>query len=59
MKARKLSDSKSLEKRPVLIASLAKDNVCGFFKLLLDIDKRNHPKLYEDQKSRNSSHSAI
>lgn len=48
MKARKLTSAKSQENKPILNVSEAKDNVCAFFKLLLEIDKRNNPTFYEN-----------
>jgi hypothetical protein len=56
MKARKPTDSKFNENQPILATSKAKDNICAFFKLLLKIDKRNNPKIYENQESRNYPH---
>lgn len=59
MKARKFTDQKSDESKPLLVVSEAKDTVCDFFKLLLEIDKRNNPTLYENQESRNRPHSSL
>jgi hypothetical protein len=59
MKARKLTSAKSDENKPILNVGEAKDNVCAFFKLLLEIDKHNNPNLYENQKSRNRPHSSL
>jgi len=56
MKARKVTSTKSNEEKSILSIGEAKDNVCDFFRLLLEIDKRNNPGLYENQKSRNRSH---
>jgi hypothetical protein len=36
----------------------SKHQVCDFFALLMKIDKRNNPKNYEHQKSRNSANQA-
>ncbi len=52
MKAKICPDTQSIEIKPILVASEAKNNVCAFFKLLLEIDKRNNLALYENQKSR-------
>lgn len=57
MKAKKPTNSKLNENQLILANSKAKDNVCAFFKLLLKIDKRNNPKFYENQESRNCPHS--
>ena len=59
MKARKLTSAKSNQEKSVLSAREAKDSVCAFFKLLLEIDKRNNPSLYENQKSRNRADSSL
>lgn len=59
MKAEKYTSTKSTVDKPILSVSKAEDNVCAFFKLLLEIDKRNNPDLYENQKNRNCSHSSI
>lgn len=59
MKARKPADQKPNQSKPFLVVSEAKDTVCDFFKLLLEIDKRNNPSLYENQESRNRSHSSL
>lgn len=59
MKARKHTSTKPDAGKSILIASKAEDNVCVFFKLLLEIDKRNNPDFYENQKSRNRSHSSL
>lgn len=55
MKAKKCTSSTQIKKKPALVASEVNDNVCAFFKLLLEIDKRNNPALYENQESRNCS----
>jgi hypothetical protein len=59
MKARECKDPTPREYQPILVAREARDNVCGLFKLLLEIDKRNNPAFYENQKSRNHPHTSL